>query len=61
VLISKFGKSANFVVNLPICQNYIEISLYGQDLRARQSKNWKMHQVIYPGVRYKDPPTETAS
>jgi hypothetical protein len=45
VLTPKFGKSTVFAIKLPICQNYVEIGLYGQDLapdRARYVKCTKL-------------------
>jgi hypothetical protein len=46
VLTLKFGKLMNFAINLPICQNYVEISLFWTRLRTRQSKSWKVHEIM---------------
>jgi hypothetical protein len=46
VLTPKFGKSANLALYSPICQNYVEINLYGQDSqsdRAKDEKCTKLH------------------
>jgi hypothetical protein len=37
-LTPKFGKSTDFVIKLPICQNYVEIGLYGQDSGSNKAR-----------------------
>jgi hypothetical protein len=51
VLTPKFGKSVNLATHSPICQNYVEIGLSGQDLQTDRERKIKSAQN-YPSMSH---------